>query len=287
MEKQGLSQPLLRGVDDTAQARQAWGPASLDDLEAAAALQPNPSLASSAVWAAVQEVFEEPATQFPQSSLWDTTMNLTNSILGAGLLALPHAFAGLGVAGGVALIAAVGVMTHASIVLMLRWAGGPTERTGKLTYCAVMEHEWGRWAGAAVRFSIIVGSAGFLVLYLIVLADLLVGTEQYSGIIPDLWPQLPDPLPWYLQRTAMLTWVTLIVAPSLWPKTLGDVAPISVMKICCTLMCVVALVVLCVALAIQGHLPQVRWLPDPAFFGDGSWERLKNVLATIPVIMTA
>lgn len=51
----------------------------------------------------------------------------------------------------------------------------PTERTGKLTYCAVMEHEWGRWAGAAVRFSIIVGSAGFLVLYLIVLADLLVG----------------------------------------------------------------------------------------------------------------
>lgn len=125
------------------------------------------------------------------------------------------------------------------------------------------------------------------------------------------------------------------------PKTLGDVAPISVMKICCTLMCVVALVVLCVALAIQGglsaagreglgsllslrgyhlqdqlllilpvpsedsvwagahlrlaprraasagHLPQVRWLPDPAFFGDGSWERLKNVLATIPVIMTA
>ncbi len=143
-----------------------------------------------------------------------------------------------------------------------------------------------------MRFSIIVGSAGFLVLYLIVLADLLVGegeaalccccscwrvhllagfctaavcmmlgwlqsfslaefrgfccciawhvgplivrmlrsystetlgavhhctagTEQYSGIIPDLWPQLPDPLPWFLQRTAMLTWVTLLVAPSL------------------------------------------------------------------------
>lgn len=51
----------------------------------------------------------------------------------------------------------------------------PTERSGKLTYAAVMEAEWGRWAGAAVRFSIVVGSAGFLVLYLIILADLLVG----------------------------------------------------------------------------------------------------------------
>ncbi len=41
-----------------------------------------------------------------------------------------------------------------------------------------MEHEWGHWAGVAVRFSIVVGSAGFLVLYLIVLADLLVGARS-------------------------------------------------------------------------------------------------------------
>lgn len=60
--------------------------------------------------------------------------------------------------------------------------GRPTERTRKLTYAAVMEHEWGRWAGLAVRFSIVVGSAGFLVLYLIVLADLLVGAPLAAGV---------------------------------------------------------------------------------------------------------
>ena len=76
--------------------------------------------AVAAAWAAVHEVFEEPPRAYPQSSLWDTTMNLTNAILGAGMLALPHAFAGLGVLGGVVLTAAVGVMTHASIALMLR-----------------------------------------------------------------------------------------------------------------------------------------------------------------------
>lgn len=66
---------------------------------------------------------------------------------------------------------AVALMTYASVAVMLR----PTERTGKLTYAAVMEHEWGHAAGLAVRVSIVAGSAGFLVLYLIVLADLLVG----------------------------------------------------------------------------------------------------------------
>lgn len=75
---------------------------------------------SGGLWAAARTVFEEPPTAFPQSSPWDTVVNLTNAILGAGLLALPRAYAGLGVLGGVALTAAVGLMTHASVALMLR-----------------------------------------------------------------------------------------------------------------------------------------------------------------------
>lgn len=44
-----------------------------------------------------------------------------------------------------------------------------------------MEHDWGRAAGIAVRLTIILGSAGFLVLYLIILADLLVGEPVELG----------------------------------------------------------------------------------------------------------
>lgn len=36
-----------------------------------------------------------------------------------------------------------------------------------------------------------------------------------------------------------------------------------------------------------GQLPAVHLLPDPSFFGDGFLERLKNVVAVVPVIMTA
>ena len=127
-------------------------------------------------------------------------------------------------------------------------------------------------------------------------------------------------------------------------------AVISVMKVVCSVMCVGALVVLAVVLAVQGgwalpcglfrgclawallddaaashiklsclmpavtvtepnqpthvhhvrptlralrchcaagRLPEVRWLPDPAFFGEGLLTRAKNILAIIPVMMTA
>ncbi len=36
-----------------------------------------------------------------------------------------------------------------------------------------------------------------------------------------------------------------------------------------------------------GQLPAIHLLPDPSFFGDSFWERLKNVVAVVPVIMTA
>ncbi|KAL4448998.1 hypothetical protein ABPG77_007715 [Micractinium sp. CCAP 211/92] len=266
--------PLLRHAHAVSTA---LGPStSSNDVEAAPA-----SLA--AAWVGAQAIVEEPAPRFVRSSLRDTTVNLTNAILGAGMLAMPRAFAGLGVLGGAACVAAVGLMTHFSIVLMLR----PTERTGKLTYAAVVGHECGPGWGVAVRASIIIGSAGFLVLYLIILGDLLVGSKHFSGIIPDLWPGLPDPLPWYLQRTAVLTWATLAVAPSLAPATLGGVAPISALKVFCTFLCVLSLLVLCAAMAVQGRLPTVHWLPDPAFFGDGALERAKNALGIVPVVMTA
>lgn len=330
-----LEEPLLPPVQQREQEKQRQRHAAHSAGDPEAALLAAADGGATGGWQAAREVFEELPPQYMQSSLWDTTINLTNAVLGAGMLAMPHAFAGLGVLGGgeprgrgcgrwsvelrpawhqetggklpvtlplllpaaVTMTVAVALMTHASIAVMLRsvkrrggaevdggggagagppgsCAGGapisepthppclpspasrrPTERTGKLTYASVMEAEWGRAAGVAVRISIVGGSAGFLVLYLIVLADLLVGedlaavreergghthacccatagparpatfarpphitpagTEEWSGIIPDLWPDLPDPLPWYLQRTAMLTWATALVSPVL------------------------------------------------------------------------
>lgn len=78
------------------------------------------------------------------------------------------------------------------------------------------------------------------------------GTSGSSGVIPDLFPSLSFPLPWYLGRTAMLTWFIAAVAPLLLARTLGGLARVSAFKVTCVLLCTLALVVLTLAAALQG-----------------------------------
>ena len=64
-------------------------------------------------------------------------------------------------------------------------------------------------------------------------------------------------------------------------------APISALKVFCSVLCVSSLVALWAILLLQGRLPPVQWLPDPRFFGRGTLTRLANMLTIIPVCMTA
>ena len=93
-----LLEPLLAGQPRSTRQQFAAPPAPPlgGDVEAAG----GGGGGGGAAWAGARELIEEPPVQYVQSSLWDTTINLTNAILGAGMLAMPRAFAGLGVLGG-------------------------------------------------------------------------------------------------------------------------------------------------------------------------------------------
>lgn len=114
-----------------------------------------------------------------------------------------------------------------------------------------MSRAYGGGAGAATRGAIVLGSFGFLVLYLIVLADVLLGTPEFSGILPDLWPGLPLGA-WYLSRPAVLAWVALAVAPALAPTTLSGVAAVSALSVACSVTVTGGLVLLAAVAASQG-----------------------------------
>lgn len=109
---------------------------------------------------------EELPPASPASSLPIAWTNASNAILGAGMYALPRAFAGLGLLGGTALTLSVAALMIASIEIMLRAA----ERSGHRawSYAGLIEGSWGRGAGAGLRASIIAIGLGFLVMYLVV-----------------------------------------------------------------------------------------------------------------------
>lgn len=236
-----------------------------------------------------------------QSSSRSATINLTNAILGAGMFALPRTFAGLGLAGGGGMVLLVALCTYLSLDVLLRWApphprpGPPRAAAGgsgrcsrrrvceaaphtlivtssttcraasrlrESTYAGAMRRAYGGGAGAATRGAIVLGSFGFLVLYLIVLADVLLGSAEFSGILPDLWPGLPLGA-WYLSRPAVLAGVALAVAPALAPTSLAGVAVVSGISVAASVTVTAGLVLLAAVAASQGgcglalgqHLP--------------------------------
>eukprot|EP00887_Chlorella_sp_A99_P007197 scaffold2.g7197.t1 len=230
--------------------------------------QPPPAAEPGAVpFHATEDVEEPPGPS--QSSVATAAANATNGLVGAGLLALPRVFAGLGLALGSALTLAVAALTLASIDIMLRAA----RRGGKRnwSYASLME----------------AAGIGFLILYLVICVDMLLGTTSISGLLPDLLPRLPSPPPWWLGRSALLAWTTLAAAPLLLSTSLRGVLLVSIVSITCSISTCLTLMALCVAAGVQGKLGGATWLPDPSVFGEGGLATALGSLGTVGVVMTA
>lgn len=111
-----------------------------------------------------------------RSTLADSTWNLCNIILGAGLFALPRVFAALGLLGGVFMTVLVAVLSYKTIALMLR----ASEASGEWTYGSVLERLWGHKVARGVHVAVIVGCAGFVTLYIIVTCDVSQPLSPYA-----------------------------------------------------------------------------------------------------------
>ena len=223
---------------------------------------------------------------------------------------MPRVYAALGLICGSLMIIIVMIITYGTIAVMLQCS----ELQDTWTYASTMHKAWGRKAAAAVHAAIIAGCIGFVSLYLIVTCDVggiafecqqrlshhltpyyssflvsqvLVGNKVYTGIISDLFPQLPDPLPWYLCRTALLTYIALVSAPLLAAKSLHGMALTSAISVLCSTLSMSFILGLGVAAAWQGTLAPLRWWPNLSFFGSKPTVIATHLIATLPVVMTA
>lgn len=221
--------------------------------------------------------------ELAKSSSLDSIWNLTNVILGAGMFALPRVFGALGLVGGALIITLVGITTYCTIAIMLR----SSEHTQQWTYASALHAVWGRRAAAAVHAAVIAGCIGFVALYLIITCDVFVGNKVFTGIISDVFPQLPDPLPWYLSRTALLTWIALVTVPLLSLKSLHGLAFISAVSVASSTASMLCLLALWAGAAARGMLAPLRLWPKLSFFGDSPLIITTHMIATMPVAMTA
>lgn len=121
--------------------------------------------------------------EFNGASFTGAVFNLSTTIVGAGIMALPATMKVLGLIPGIALIIFMAFLTNASIDLLLRFS-----RAGKsMSYGGVMEDAFGRIGRVLLQVCVLVNNIGVLVVYMIIIGDVLSGTTSdgihHAGVL--------------------------------------------------------------------------------------------------------
>lgn len=103
--------------------------------------------------------------EFNGASFSGAVFNLSTTIIGAGIMALPATMKVLGLFLGVALIIFVAFLTEASIEMMLRFS-----KAGKsVSYGGLMRDSFGKYGKVLVQVCVFINNVGMLTVYMIIM----------------------------------------------------------------------------------------------------------------------
>lgn len=103
--------------------------------------------------------------EFNGASFSGAVFNLSTTIIGAGIMALPAMVKELGLCLGVAMIIFMAFLTDASIELLLRFSR-PRKST---SYGGLMGDAFGRYGKMALQICVLVNNIGVLTVYMIII----------------------------------------------------------------------------------------------------------------------
>lgn len=104
-------------------------------------------------------------SEFNGASFTGAVFNLSTTIIGAGIMALPAAIKVLGLAPGIAIILLVAVLSEASVSMLLMFSGN-----GKSdSYGGVMGDAFGNVGKAVLQICVVINNIGTLIVYMIII----------------------------------------------------------------------------------------------------------------------
>lgn len=103
--------------------------------------------------------------EFDGASFTGAVFNLSTTIVGAGIMALPATMKVLGLGLGVAMIIFMAFLTEASIELLLRFS-----RAGKnSSYGGLMGDAFGKYGRILLQVAVLINNIGVLIVYMIII----------------------------------------------------------------------------------------------------------------------
>ncbi|XP_078437827.1 transmembrane amino acid transporter family protein [Wolffia australiana] len=200
--------------------------------------------------------------------------NLTTTVVGAGIMALPAAMKSLGLLPGLLSIALLGALSELSIELLVRYA----VLAGAATYGDLVAAALGRAARVAAETCIVVNNAGILIVYLIIVGDVLSGSPNHTGVLYQWLGRGP----WESRALVILIVVLAVIAPLCSLEKIESLTISSAASVALAVFFVVVSCAMAAARATQGATAAPRLGPDVS-----SSAAVLELLLVIPIMTNA
>jgi amino acid permease len=208
------------------------------------------------------------------SGISGAVFNLTTSIIGAGIMALPAAMKVLGLVLGFVLIILMGILSEISVELLVRFSA----LCKAATYGEVVQYAMGRPARVLSEICLIVNNAGVLVVYLIIMGDVMSGSVHHVGVF-DQW--LGNGV-WDQRKLVILVVLVLFLAPLCALERIDSLSLTSAASVALAVVFVVVACVIAFIKLVEGHIEAPRMGPD-----FGSKKAILDLLVVVPIMTNA
>ncbi|KAK2663206.1 hypothetical protein Ddye_001780 [Dipteronia dyeriana] len=216
--------------------------------------------------------------EFNGASFTGAVFNLSTTVVGAGIMALPATMKVLGLGLGIALIIFMAFLTEASIELLLRFS-----RVGKsVSYGGLMGDAFGRFGKGVLQVCVLVNNIGVLIVYMIIIGDVLSGTSSsgvhHAGVLEGWFGEH-----WWNGRTFVLLVTTLaIFSPLACFKRIDSLRFTSALSVALAVAFLVITVGISIVKLINGGIQMPRLLPVVTDLAS-----VINLFTVVPVLVTA
>lgn len=209
-----------------------------------------------------------------RASISGAVFNVTTSIMGAGIMSIPATLKVLGVIPAVVLILLVAWLVDISVEFMLRYTTGSGLCT---TYASLMREAFGPAGSFAVQICVMLTNLGCLIIYLIIIGDVLSGTDK-GGSMQEWFG-----VHWWDSRTFTLLFIVIFVMfPLCMCRRIESLRFSSALSTLLAVVFVGINTVMAICALIEGKTKSVRLLPQlnnqVSFF---------DLFTAIPVIVAA
>ncbi|XP_078431600.1 amino acid transporter AVT6A-like [Wolffia australiana] len=212
------------------------------------------------------------------ASFGGAVFNLSTTIVGAGIMALPATMKVLGLVPGVLMILFVALLTEASIDMLIR-----SSRAGKLvTYGGVVGDAFGDLGRILLQSCVVVNNVGVLIVYMIIIGDVLSGTsssnDHHSGILEGWFGSH-----WWSGRFFVLLITTLgVFAPLTCFKRVDSLSYTSALSVALAVLFVVITAGIAIVKLVGGSVQMPMLFPEVT-----SMNSVWNLFTVVPVVVTA